>query len=181
MRILIIGITLISTTGFLWADPCKSGPKVNQRPRPYAAVVATGTFRGQSHCFICEAGDRPTVIIFARSLSDPLGKLVKQIDKALVQHKKADLRAWVTFLAEDQPSFDPRVVQWGQRHAIGQVPLAVFEDLVGPPTYLLHREADVTVLLSVKQRVVANFAFRTGELTEPAIADILKSLPQIAK
>jgi hypothetical protein len=180
-RITMITVGLGVLASSVWADPCKSGPKVKQRPGPYSSVVSTGTNRGQSHCFICEAGDKPTVIIFARNLSDPLGKLVKQIDKAVVQHKKADLRAWVTFLAEDQPSFDPRVVQWGQRHAIGQVPLSVFEDLVGPPTYLIHREADVTVLLSVKQRVVANFAFRAGELTEPAIADIIKSLPQIVK
>ncbi len=181
LRILIISIAAVGMANPALADPCKSGPKVNQRPGPYSSVVATGINRGQSHCFICEAGDKPTVIIFARNLSDPLGKLVKQIDKALGAHKKADLRAWVTFLAEDQPSFDPRVVQWGQRHAIGQIPLGVFEDPVGPPTYLLHREADVTVLLSVKQRVVANFAFRAGELNEPAISEIVKSLPQIVK
>jgi hypothetical protein len=44
---------------------------------------------------------------------------------------------------------------------------------------LLHKEADVTVLLAVKQKVVANFAFRVGELDEPAIAEIVKTLPKI--
>jgi hypothetical protein len=161
------------------ADPCRSGLKVNQRPGPYSSLVATGPMRGQSHCFICEAADRPIVIVFARSLSDPLGKLVGRLDKALEQNKKPDLRAWVTFLAEDQPTFDPQVVAWGQRHAVKTVPLAIFEDLVGPPSYLLNREADVTVLLSVKQRVRANFAFRAGELTDAAVGDILKSLPGI--
>src|SRR5439155_13962797 len=133
LRFMLLSLGVVIADGSVWADPCKSGPKVNQRPGPYSSVVSTGTNRGQSHCFICEAGDKPTVIIFARNLSDPLGKLVKQIDKAVAQHKKADLRAWVTFLAEDQASFDPRVVQWGQRHAIGQVPLGAFEDPVGPP------------------------------------------------
>jgi hypothetical protein len=168
----------------IWAshaagDPCRSGLKVSQRPGPYSSVVATGPLRGQTHCFICAAADRPIVIVFARSLSDPLGKLVGGIDKALEQNKKADLRAWVTFVGEDQPAFDPRVVAWGQKHALKSVPLAIFEDPVGPPTYLLNREADVTVLLSVKQRVRANFAFRAGELTDAAVADILKSLPGI--
>src|SRR5579864_6631460 len=106
LRFIVFSFALVAGVSSVWADACKSGPKVNQRPGPYAAVVATGTYRGQSHCFICEAGDRPTVIIFARSLSDPLGKLVKNIDKAVVKNKKADLRSWVTFLAEDQPSFD---------------------------------------------------------------------------
>jgi hypothetical protein len=163
------------------ADPCRSGPKIDQRPGPYAFLVATGAYRGQSHCFICDTGDKPAVIIFARSLSDPLGKLARAIDKALPRYKNADLRAWVTFLAEDQTRFDPKVVQWGQKHAVSNIPLGVFDDLVGPPTYLLNREADVTVLLSVKQRVVANFAFRTGELNEAAAAEIIKFLPKLTE
>src|SRR5437870_12413776 len=130
-------------------EPCKSGLQPSQRPGPYSALVAVGPQRGQQHCFICEAADRPMMIVFARSLSDPLGKLVNKMDKLMTEHKAAELKAWVTFLAEDQTALDPQVVQWGQKQATGKVPLAVFEDVVGPPTYLLHREADVTVLLSV--------------------------------
>jgi hypothetical protein len=74
---------------------------------------------------------------------------------------------------------DPKVVQWTQKHAISNVPCAVFEDTVGPPAYLLAREADVTVLLSVKQKVVANFAFRAGELDDAAIAEIVKAVPRL--
>jgi hypothetical protein len=162
-------------------DPCRSGPQVNQRPGPYSAVVAVGPQRGQSHCFICEAADRPTVIVFARSLSEPLGKLVHQVDRALAEHKAADLKAWVTFLSEDQTGLDPKVVEWGKKHATGAVPLGVFDDVVGPPSYLLARDADVTVLLSVKQRVVANFAFRAGELTDATAGQVLKALPRILK
>lgn len=165
--------------GFTFADPCRSGPKVNQRPGPYISVVSTGQHRGQSHCFICEAADKPIVIIFARTLTEPLGKLTKKIDAAVLKHKDAGLQAWVTFLADDQPTLDPKVVEWSQKHAISTVPLAVFEDVVGPPSYLLNREADVTVLLSVKQKVVANFAYRAGELNYMAIGDIMKALPGI--
>jgi hypothetical protein len=89
------------------------------------------------------------------------------------------LRAWVTFLDEDQTKLDPLLVKWAQSHAISNVACAVFEDTVGPPTYRLNKEADVTVLLSVKQKVVANFAFRAGELNDAAIAEIVKSIPKI--
>jgi hypothetical protein len=160
-------------------DPCRSGLRPKQRPGPYSSLVAVGPQRGQQHCYVCEAGEKPTVIVFARSLSEPLGKLVHGIDKAVAANKAADLRAWVTFLADDQTALDPKVVQWGQKHAVKQVPLGIFEDVVGPPTYLLAREADVTVLLSVKQRVVANFAFRPNELNDAAIDGILKTVPQI--
>ena len=81
----------------------------------------------------------------------------------------------------DRLVFDPQVVQWSKQHATGGVPLAIFEDQVGPPTYLLNREADVTVLLSVKQKVVANFAFRKGELNDQAIEQIIKTAPRLVK
>lgn len=162
------------------ADPCKSGPQPNQRPGPYSALVSVGKERGTQHCYICESANKPVVIVFARTLNEPLGKLVKKLDGAVKENKDAELRSWVTFLADDQTKLDPLVVKWAKDHAISNVPCAVFEDTVGPPTYLIHKEADVTVLLSVKQKVVANFAFRAGELNDAAIADIVKTIPKIA-
>jgi len=161
------------------AEPCTSGLQPGQRPGPYSALISTGAQRGQSFCYICDTADRPAVVIFARSLTDPLGKLVGQLDKALADNKKADLRAWVTFLSDDQTKLDPEAVKWSRQHAIATVPLGVFEDSGGPPSYRLSRDADVTVLMFVKQKVVANFAFRSGELNADRVADVMKSLPKI--
>ncbi len=170
---------LLASISLAAADPCKSGPQADQRPGPYAALVSVGKERGTQHCYICETAARPVVIVFARSLSEPLGKLVSKLDGAVKEHKAAEMRAWVTFLADDQTKLDQQVVKWAQTYALSGVPCAVFEDTVGPPTYLLHKEADVTVLLAVKQKVVANFAFRAGELNDAAIAEIVKTLPKI--
>ena len=82
-------------------------------------------------------------------------------------------------MADDQTKLDPLVVKWAQKYAISNVPCAVFEDTVGPPSYLIAKDADVTVLLSVKQKVVANFAFRAGELDDAAMAAIVKAIPKI--
>jgi hypothetical protein len=160
-------------------DPCVSGLKVGQRPGPYSFVVATGAERGQSTCYICETAERPAVVVFARSLSDPLGKLVAKLDKEVGDNKKAELRGWVTFLSNDQPTLDPQVADWGKKYAIRQMPLGVFESENGPPSYRLARDADVTVLLFVKQKVVANFAFRSGELNDERMAEIVKAVPKI--
>jgi hypothetical protein len=183
-------MTLSSTSLFLCAlcalgsdlktgDPCQSGLQPGLKPGPYTAIISTGPARGQSYCYICETGDRPAVVVFARSLSDPLGKLVQKLDKAIAQFQGAELRAWVTFLNDNQTDFDPKVVQWSQRYAIGAVPLGVFESSGGPPSYRLARDADVTVLLFVKRRVSANFAFRAGELTDADIEEVMKALPRI--
>jgi hypothetical protein len=160
-------------------EPCVSGLKAGQRTGPYSALVAVGNERGQSHCFICETAERPAVIVFARRLNEPLGKLVRGLDKALADHKAADLRAWVTFLHKDQTAFDPQVVEWAKKQAIRGVPLAVFEDVDGPPSYRLKRDAEVTVLVCVKQKVVRNFAYRAGELTDARVAEVLKALPSV--
>jgi len=53
----------------------------------------------------------------------------------------------------------------------------VFEDPVGPPSYRLNKDADVTVLVFVKQKVVGNYAFHAGELTDAKVDEILKALP----
>ena len=161
------------------ADPCVSGLSPGMRPGPYSFVLATGASRGQSQCFICETADRPAVVIFARTLNDPLGKLAAQLDKAVAANKAADVRSWITFLNDDQPAFDPLLVRWTQKHGLKVIPAGVFEDLGGPPSYKLSREADVTVLLFVKKKVVANFAFRTGELTDEAAAEVMKAFPRI--
>src|ERR1700757_3271880 len=100
------GLTLLTCLmSGLWAsaaeEPCVSGPKTGQRPGPYSAVLCTGEQRGKSHCYICETADRPAVIVFARTLSDSLGKLAVQLDRALGEYKKNDLRSWVTLLHED--------------------------------------------------------------------------------
>ena len=47
---------------------------------------------------------------------DLLGKLTAKLDRALIEHKAAELRAWVTFLSDDQVSLDPKVVQWSKKH-----------------------------------------------------------------
>jgi hypothetical protein len=142
-------------------------------------VISTGANRGQSYCYICETGDRPAVVIFARGLNESLGTLVQQLDKAVAEHKNAELRTWVTFLSMDQPTLDPQLVKWSEKYALRNVPLGVFEDAEGPPNYRLAREADVTVLLFVKRKVVANFAFRDGELTKAKREEVLKAVPKI--
>ncbi|HYV38050.1 MAG TPA: tetratricopeptide repeat protein [Gemmataceae bacterium] len=159
----------------------QAGLERGSRPGPYASVVVTGTQRGTSHCFICETADKPAVIIFARSQTDGLGKLAAGVDKAIAKNKDADLRSWITFLHADQSSMDAKILQWARQHAITNIPTAVFEDVGGPPSYKLSKDADVTVLLSVNQKVVATFTFRSGELTEVRIAEVLKGVAELVK
>lgn len=160
-------------------DPCVSGVQVGQRLGPYTFIVATGKERGQLTCFICETADKPAFVIFARTPSTELGKLAHDLDKIVSDSKNAPLRGWITFLSNDQVKMDPQIVAWGKKHAVKTVPLGVFEDADGPPSYRLASDADVTILLFAKQKVIANFAYRNGELTDSARKDVLDAVPKL--
>ncbi|MCS6976177.1 MAG: hypothetical protein NZM31_04085 [Gemmatales bacterium] len=175
----LVVASVIVPLACLAADPCRSGLNPGQRPGPYAFIVSTGPNRGKAHCFICEAENRPMVIVFARSLNDPTGKLLRQLDQALVEHRQAELRAWATFLSDDEPKLRPQVTEWVRKLGLTNLSVGIFEDADGPPTYRLNREADVTVLLAVRQKVVANYAYRPGELTEDHIREILLAVPKL--
>jgi len=181
-RRVLTGLALLFVaTAPLIADPCVSGLAPGARPGPYSFVLSTGTNRGQAQCFICETGEKPAVVIFARTLNDQVGKLTAQLDKAVAANKAADVRGWITFLHADQAAFDKGLVEWTQKHGLKVLPAGVFEDLTGPPSYKLAREADVTVLLFVKRKVVANFAYRASELTDEATAEVMKAFPRIVE
>lgn len=175
-----VAFLLLFGAGAIAEDhPCISGTPVGQRPGPYTFIVSTGKERGQLTCYICDTADKPAIAIFARRTSTELGDLTAAIDKVTLEPKNAPLKCWVTFLADDQAKMDAEVVQWGQKHAIKSVPLGVFEDADGPPSYRLNRDAEVTVLLFVKQKVLGNYAFRSGELTAKARGEILKTIPKL--
>lgn len=159
------------------AEPLRSGVPVGKRPGPYSFLVATGPQRGQPTCYICEQASKPTAVVFARSLSDPLGKLLSKLDSQSATQKEKGFKAWMTLLTTTADL--DALAKWSQTQALKNVPVGAFEDPDGPPAYTLSKDADVTVLLFVKEKVVANFALKNGELTDAKIEAILKALPPL--
>jgi hypothetical protein len=172
-----LALALALTPALRAEDPCASGVPVGKRPGPYSFLVATGNERGQLTCYICEQhmGGKPAAVVFARNLSDPLAKLLAKLEAAGAGHKAVGYKVWMTQLA-DRADLDA-LAKWAQDNGLKGVPVGVFEDADGPPSYKLHADADVTVMLFVKERVVANFAFRSGELTEEKIEEVAKAVP----
>ncbi|HUR55885.1 MAG TPA: hypothetical protein VMZ71_17240 [Gemmataceae bacterium] len=170
-------LTLALTLALQPIDPCVSGTPVGKRPGPYSFLVATGAQRGQQTCYICDQheGGKPGVVVFARSLNDQTGKLLSKLDAEGVAKKDAGFKVWMTQLAE-KADLDT-LAKWAQKQGLKNCPVGAFEDADGPPAYKLSKDADVTVLLFVKQKVVANFAFRSGELDDKKIDEVMKSAP----
>jgi hypothetical protein len=173
----ILGVAIVPPCSA--KDPCVSGPSAGQRPGPYSFLVATGPERGQQTCYVCETADKPGVIVFARSLSDPLAQLLSKCDAANAERPKDSMRAWMTVLGEKTVALDA-LGKWAKQKGLA-LPVGVFDDPVGPPSYKLADDADVTVILFVDRRVAANFAFRTGELNDEAVGRVADEIARLGK
>lgn len=171
LRISIFACILALPIGAFAKDPCISGPQVGQRPGPYSFLIATGPQRGQQTCYVCDTAEKPGIIVFARSLSEPLAKLVAKCDDAVAAKEKEGLKTWLTVLGEKSVALD-ELSKWAKKTGLKSMPTGVFDDPLGPPSYKLAEDADITVLLFVDKKVTVNWAFRTGELDEAALKKI---------
>jgi hypothetical protein len=178
MRTAII-VLLIGASPSL-ADPCVSGLQPGQKPGPYSFLVATGPQRGQQTCYVCETADKPAIVIFARKLSDPLGKLMVKCDAFMESQPKDSVRSWATVLGEKTANLD-ELARWSKGAGVKNMPIGVFDDPIGPPAFKLNEDAEITVLLWVNRKVVANFAYRASELNDEAIKKIAETMPKLVQ
>jgi hypothetical protein len=176
---LSLPIVLFCTFSVAAGDPCVSGVPVGQRPGPYSFLVATGAQRGKQTCYICEQheGNKPAAVVFARNLSEPLAKLLSKLEAVGTDKKESGYKVWMTQLTPTA-NLD-ELAKWAQKQGLKTTPIGAFEDADGPPSYKLNKDADATIILFAKQKVIANFAFRTGELNDKSIEEVLKAVPQL--
>jgi hypothetical protein len=174
----LCAFVLVGATVGWGKEPPVSGPQPGQRVGPYSFLVASGPERGQQTCYVCETAEKPGAILFARSLSGPLAKLAADLDEFVAGRPAGSARAWVTLLGEKSASLDD-LAKWSKQHGLKATPVGVFDDPVGPPTYMLSAEADLTAILFVNRKVVANFSFRPGELDDEARKRFRAALKQL--
>ena len=119
-------------------------------------------------------------MLFARNVTGPVSSLLKQFDAAVVKNKEADMRSFAIFLTDDSEATEAKLKELAEKERISEnVPLAIVEDVAGPPAYKINKDAEVTVLLYTKGKVVSNFAFKAGELKEKDVKAIVAQLPKI--
>jgi len=73
---------------------CRNSVAVRPRQSsacPFASAFlnCTGDHAGEKYCLICENGDNPVAIIFAREVTPEVTKLLKRIDLATDMHRVA--------------------------------------------------------------------------------------------
>jgi hypothetical protein len=176
----LFALTLVVTYGVAQEgrQALQSGPQVGKQvPGPFHPVNVTGKFAGEKHCLYCDNGNCPVAMIFAREVSPGLTNLVKKIDTATAQNRKAYMGSFVVFLS-DREGLADQLKSLASKENIKKTVLSI-DNPAGPQAYKVSQDADVTVVLYENHTVRSNYAFRKGELNDQAIGRILADLPKI--
>jgi hypothetical protein len=119
-------------------------------------------------------------MVFARKPDAALASLVKQLDKALVQHADKQLSSFVNLLGEDREALDTSAKEFAKKNELEKVAVVVpieFED--GPKNFGINPKAEVTVMLYSGLKVKANHAFAPGEFNDKAVETVMADVPKI--
>jgi hypothetical protein len=171
-----LGVILIATVAN-GVEPIKSGPQVGAKvPGAFEPFNVTGTNAGEDCCLFCKFGADPTVMVFAKDMSEPLTGLIKKLDDLDVKYKKADLGSCAIFCDKGtRLRADLKIL--ADKHGLSEIILGTMEQ---PPTkYSINNDADVTVIIYVGAAVKANHSFRKGELDAKAIEAITNDVEKM--
>jgi hypothetical protein len=108
--------------------------------------------------------------------------LLQKLDEAVSRYKNAELRVGVIVLSDDFAKEGARKELLRRLESVAkdfkQIPVAV-DGAMGPENYKISKDADVTVVLYDKHRVVDSFAFAKGKLTEKDATAILGAVTKM--
>ena len=119
--------------------------------------------------------------VFARSLTDDLASLVKEIDSVVGSNEAKKAAGFVVLLTNDPDGDETKLKEFAKKHGIKNVPLTMFDGVAGPPSYKIAKDAEVTVMMWKGLEVSANHAFAKDELKPDHIKQVVADTSKILK
>lgn len=185
MHTFLAGAALLASLSFAVAAELKSGKQPGDEIGPFYVVKCAGAEDdnvklGANLCYRCKYGNRPMVMVFSRSSDEKISGLVKKLDSAVAKNNDDDLKAFVNLLGGDRDALEAHAKELGKTAKAPRVPIVVPDEFEnGPADYGINPKADVTVILAVKGKVVANRAYGPGQLDDKAVGQILSDVTKI--
>jgi hypothetical protein len=166
--------------GLFAAEKLKSGPQVGEKvPGPFEPLNINGDNAGKKFCQFCINGQNPVAMVFARETSEPVEKLIKELDAATVKNADAKMGSFFVFLNDDE-AMQKKLESIAKKDDVKKTVLTL-DNKTGPENYNIAKDADVTVVLYKERKVVANYSFAKGKMTDKDVEKILADLPKILK
>lgn len=181
----LLAVALVAGGALAFAGEIKSGLEPGQPIGAFdvtkcSGAVDDGVKVGAQLCYRCKYGQRPMVMVFTRTVNEPVVNLAKSLDKAVAANESTQFRAFVNLLGSDRESLEASAKDLGTKNSLANVPVVVpveFEN--GPDNYGINPKAEVTVLIAKNSKVVSNYAFDKGEFNAAAIEKILAEVPKL--
>lgn len=177
-----IALGLVASFAFAasaMAANLSSGPQAGEAVGAYTVKKVAGNKNddvpeGTDLCYRCKLGARPAVAVFTRNPSENVGKLMKELDTVVSQNGDKKAAAFVNLLGDDAASLKSAAKDLVEKSGAENVAVVVPKDQPnGPKNYKLSPDAETTVVIFVKGKVVANHAFPEGGLDDEAVNKII--------
>jgi hypothetical protein len=173
----VAGIVAQSYAG----ESLKSGPQVGEvaRPKPFFPLNLNGPTPDKKECLVCRNGNNPVAMIFARDTSEQLVSLISKLDAETIKNKEKKMGSFAVF-CNDAEGLDSKLKDVAKSQNLKAFVLAI-DNPTGPEPYKIAKDADVTVVLYNKSKVIANYSFKKGELKSSDVEKIVSDVSKIVK
>ena len=178
-RMLALVAVVLAGAGIAWAADVKSGLQVGEFVGAFDVKDCSGPSEGKTLCYRCQYGNSPVVAVFTRRMSEDVTGLVKEIDDAVA--KNAGMKAFVVYLSDDPDTAEPKLKAIAKTNKIAKTPLTVFQTSEGPDSYKIARDADVTVMMWNKGKVVGNRAFGKDKIADTDVKALVAESAKVLK
>ncbi|MFM8733948.1 MAG: hypothetical protein ACKOC8_01950 [Pirellulales bacterium] len=187
MRALVMAMAVVFMTMVSASAEVTSGPQVGERVGAYTVTKVTGNpddgvADGKTLCYRCKMGQRPVVMVFARSADDSLASFLKELEEEIEEHADTKLTAFVNMIGADEEGLKKAAADFVAKHGIKRVAFVIPEDAKnGPEDFKISPEADITVVCYKEGEVKANHAFARGGLTAEKAEAIVHASCEMAE
>ena len=173
----LVGCGLIVQAG----ESIKSGPQVgeNARPKPFFPLNINGPTPNQKECLVCRNGNNPVAMIFAREPSEQLTSLITKLDAVTVKNADKNMGSFAVFCS-DAEGLDAKLKDLAKSKSLKAFTLAI-DNPTGPEPYKIAKDADITVVLYNKSKVIHNYTFKKGQLKSSDVEKIVSDVSKIVK
>ena len=181
----VVAALFVAALAFVYngvaGESVKSGPQVGEvaRPKPFFPLNINGPTPGQKECLVCRNGNNPVAMIFAREPNENLVKLIKQLDAETVKNADKKMGSFAVF-CNDSESLQAKLTDLAKSQDLKKFTLAI-DNPTGPAPYNISKDADVTVVLYNKSKVIANYTFKKGEFKAADVEKIVSDVSKIVK
>ncbi len=114
-----------------------------------------------------------------REPSEQLTNLIAKLDAETVKNADKNMGSFAVF-CNDSEGLPTKLKDLAKAQKLQKFTLAI-DTPTGPEPYKIAKDADITVVLYTKSKVVANYAFKKGQMKSSDVEKIVSDVSKIVK